>query len=103
MNIRIQMGLEIIDGGRRKVKLTPVDHTHDIHEAVAQALLLIVGVADMSDLEPGDGEVDVRLGELKVLAKGVTLPGLVRDVVQYAQRAGITGRANVFIRIRRVE
>ena len=101
--IRIQLGLELRNGAVRKARLTPVDHTSDVPNAAAQALLLIAGVADMADMEPGDGEVDVNLGELDTLAKQASTPGLIRDLIEHANSAGYGGRTSVFIRIRRVE
>ncbi len=103
MKIRIQMGLEIVNGASRKVRLTPVDHTHDVPDTVAQALLLMAGVADLADLQPGDDEVDLPVGDLGKLAAQATVPGLVRDVVKYVEQMGIKGQVNVFMRVSRVE
>jgi hypothetical protein len=63
-DLRIQIGAERISGSRRVVRMTPVDKTVRADDDVADVVLLVVGVADAFDIQPGDGELDVRLGEL---------------------------------------
>jgi hypothetical protein len=65
MKIRIKLGVEHLDRSGmkpvRKVRLTPVDETVDASDQVGTILLLLAGVADQNDIEPGDGEFDLHL------------------------------------------
>lgn len=101
--LRIQAGLEVTNGPVRKVRMTPLDVTESVPQTVADLLLLVSQVADLSDLQPGDGEVDLRIGELNALAKNVNAPQVVRTVANHADKMGLAGTSSVFFRIRRVE
>lgn len=103
MKIRIQLGLQVGDSVTRKVRLTPVDQTLDVSDEVGQALLLVAGVADLADMQPGDGEVDIKLGQVNSWTGGPSTPPMIRQVLQFADSAGISGDASVFVRVRRAE
>jgi len=101
--LRIQAGLETFSGPVRKVRMTPLDITQDVPPQVADLLLLVCQVADMNDIQPGDGELDLRIGELNQLTKHVNAPALVRQVAAYAETMGVSGNSNLFFRVRRTE
>lgn len=112
MKVRIQLGVESFTGVRRVVRLTPGDKTVEMGEDAGSLLLLAVGVADASDDQPLDGEVDFGLGDADVFAAAKPILkrlGLPVDQVEallkrFAPEGGLTARmsANAFLRIRRV-
>jgi len=103
IQIRIQAGVEAYRNGARVVRLTPIDQAAAVPAVAAETLLLLVGIVDMRDLQPGDGEVDVQLGRLEELATNAGAPELVRAVAVYAESIGMVGGdVNIFLRIKRV-
>lgn len=112
MKIRIQIGVESFTGSRRVVRLTPGDKTVEMGEDAGSLLLLAVGVADASDDQPLDGEVDFGLGDADVFAAAkpiLSRLGLPVDQVEALLKrmnpnVGTSAMfsANAFLRIRRV-
>lgn len=105
--LQVQIGAEAFDGaGKRLVRLTPVDRKLDVSSEVGQLLLVVAGLADASDIQPGDGEIDVSLARLTPsitklldqLGAGASLR-LVRESLAAAVKGAKT---NVFIRLRLV-
>lgn len=102
--LRIQAGLETYRGGVRIARLTPIDQQAEVPAVAAETLLLLVGIADTRDLQPGDGEVDVIIGVLDEISNNAGAPALVRQVAEFAQSIGMIGEGvNMFLRIRRAE
>ena len=91
--LRIQIGVESYKGGRRVVRLTPVDKTLEVDELIATVLTsLIGGVVDAGDIQPGDGEIDVPLDKAAADLEKL-LPG---------NYEWLPGEENLFVRIKRV-
>lgn len=95
MQLKIQVGVEVWDNGRRKVRITPIDKVlPDMPDEIEGLLLLMAGAADAGDLQKGDGEVDIPIGTVK---NAVNVPALAfaSDLLNQ-----FDGDANVFIRLK---
>lgn len=73
--------------GKPEIRLTPVHAPFEVPDAAADVLLMLAAGADRFDLQPGDGEVDVRVD--KRWLERLKLPK-------------IPDYGNFFIRVRRV-
>lgn len=90
--IRIQVGVESYKSGKRLVRLTPVDKTVDVDDLVATVVLSMVGIVDAGDVQRGDGEVDIPLGDVADKLDDF-LPGNFE---------WLPGQENVFVRVKQV-
>lgn len=93
MKLKMQLGVEVFNEGKRSARVTPVDRRVDVTEEVGGILLLLAGVADANDMQPGDGDVDVSIGKA---TKALKIPAL--DFARSFLK-NLDGDANVFIRI----
>lgn len=83
---RIQFGYEA--GG---VRLTPIDRFVKIDKATEDLLILLFGLIDANDRQPGDGEIDIPVTPKVRERIGRILPTLGQFV---------PADANLFVRIR---
>lgn len=105
--LQVQIGAEAFDSaGKRLVRLTPVDRKLDVSSELGQILLLVAGIADANDSQPGDGEIDVSLARLtpsvtKLLDQlGAT--AALRLVTEGLAATVKGAKPNAFIRLRLV-
>ncbi len=92
--LRIQIGYEHFKDGRRDLRLTPIDEAiPGIPPAAMDLLEVLIGMLDLSDVQPGDGEFDFAI-------QG-KMGDLVRSRIPAIGRFLPTDGANGFFRIRR--
>lgn len=95
MKLRIQVGAESYVNGRRVARLTPFDQTVEVPDIVGMLLLVSQRELDAKDDQPGDGEVDLPIGQAfdDVVSK---IPQL-KPIVEL-----LPGEENLFVRLRAV-
>lgn len=69
----IQIGVEVVKDGKRTVRVTPIDSTFAIADGAWVIIKAFFGLIDSTDIQPGDGEVDIKLTPklLEALEKAV--------------------------------
>ena len=96
MKIKIQVGVEVYKSGKRTVRLTPVDRVFPAHDELVNIVLMLGGIADAADQQPGDGEVDLPIGTVDKIVNSQALSWIQGAV------KGYDGDANVFLKISKV-
>lgn len=91
MKIRIQAGVEQFQGGKRRIRITPIDQSVVIAEPAASILIAVASQVDGNDAQPGDGDIDFPLDKVPQAILG-RLPGLAALMGD--------GDSNAFIRIK---
>jgi hypothetical protein len=94
--IRIQAGIETYKDKERLVRLTPLDNKVDLGRNTEDLLCTLFMIADGQDMQPGDGEFDVKLDD-KALKK---LPWIWQILGTNATKLK-ESKSNIFIRIQR--
>lgn len=95
MKLRIQVGVENKASG---IRLTPLDRAVVVEDLVANVLLLVAGMVDSKDIQPGDGEMDFSLGHVA----GSQLEKLVFLKTALKAISYIPGEETVFVKVRPV-
>lgn len=96
MKMQMQIGVEVYDGEQREARLTPIDQKFEVPDAVGQTLMMIEGIVDGGDKQPGDGEIDLPIGTVEKVLKNPAL--------NFAHNAlkGFDGELNVFVNLKKV-
>lgn len=58
---RVQIGFEVMKGGKRLLRLTPIDEVVALSPEAEALIGLLFSALDARDTQPGDGEVDVPI------------------------------------------
>lgn len=87
--IRVQVGIQ----AGSSVRLTPYDQTHEAGGAIADLLLVFASMIDATDVQPGDGEIDIPLGKAT---------DALKSKLGFLKGLDLPGEEVVFVRLRRV-
>ena len=90
MKLKLQAGIESYTGKSRTMRITPISQTVELPDQFGAFLLLALGLADGSDAQPGDGEVDIVVGRALYKLEAI-IPGI--------SKLNLPENANAFVRV----